>query len=209
VGSLFPGAANSGARESKEGMIMECPFCRKIDNEVIDSRLAKEGTAIRRRRRCVVCAGRFTTFESTPEHLPYFWLKKQVGHSASRKNLQTVLGVASKAFRGLFGEIEKLVDEVAKEEKRMVAQKTKKKVMAKAKRKKKAVPSRKVILRKASKMTDTAKVLKIVKSQKNGVNIAVLKSKTGFDDAKVRSIIYRAYKEGKIKRIDRGVYTTA
>jgi transcriptional regulator NrdR family protein len=186
-------------------MIMECPFCGKIDNDVIDSRLAKEGTAIRRRRRCVQCAGRFTTFESTPEHLLYFLLKKQAGYGATRKNLQTVLSVTSKAFRGLSEEIEKLVDKVAKEETAVAVQKPKKKA-AKAKQKKKTAPRRKVILRKASKMTDTAKVLKIVKSQKKGVNIGALKSKTGFDDAKVRSIIYRAYKEGKIKRIGRGIY---
>ena len=51
----------------KEDLVMECPFCGKIESEVIDSRLTPERTAIRRRRKCSGCAGRFTTYESTPE----------------------------------------------------------------------------------------------------------------------------------------------
>lgn len=43
---------------------MHCPFCRAPDTKVIDSRLVGEGEQVRRRRECVVCAERFTTFES-------------------------------------------------------------------------------------------------------------------------------------------------
>lgn len=42
---------------------MHCPFCNAPDSKVIDSRLAAEGRQIRRRRECVSCAERFTTFE--------------------------------------------------------------------------------------------------------------------------------------------------
>jgi transcriptional repressor NrdR len=42
---------------------MRCPFCRSLDDRVIDSRLAEEGAAIRRRRECSACGKRFTTFE--------------------------------------------------------------------------------------------------------------------------------------------------
>ncbi len=42
---------------------MRCPFCEASDTKVIDSRLASEGSVIRRRRACVACAERFTTFE--------------------------------------------------------------------------------------------------------------------------------------------------
>lgn len=45
---------------------MHCPFCGNADTKVIDSRLAGEGRQVRRRRECVACRERFTTFE-TPE----------------------------------------------------------------------------------------------------------------------------------------------
>lgn len=45
---------------------MHCPFCNHTDTKVIDSRLAGEGHQVRRRRECLACAERFTTFE-TPE----------------------------------------------------------------------------------------------------------------------------------------------
>lgn len=49
---------------------MRCPFCKKTDNKVIDSRLSHEGHAIRRRRECLDCARRFTTYERVEEMLP-------------------------------------------------------------------------------------------------------------------------------------------
>src|ERR671915_2114752 len=42
---------------------MHCPFCRHTDSKVLDSRIAEEGGAIRRRRQCPVCSRRFTTIE--------------------------------------------------------------------------------------------------------------------------------------------------
>jgi transcriptional repressor NrdR len=45
---------------------VHCPFCNHLDTKVIDSRLAGEGRQVRRRRECLNCAERFTTFE-TPE----------------------------------------------------------------------------------------------------------------------------------------------
>jgi len=42
---------------------MKCPYCTKINNKVIDSRLSKEGRMIRRRRECLECERRFTTYE--------------------------------------------------------------------------------------------------------------------------------------------------
>jgi transcriptional repressor NrdR len=49
---------------------MRCPFCRDLDSKVIDSRVSKEGDVIRRRRRCLQCARRFTTYERAEEALP-------------------------------------------------------------------------------------------------------------------------------------------
>ncbi|MBU1171687.1 MAG: transcriptional regulator NrdR [Proteobacteria bacterium] len=42
---------------------MKCPYCSELDNKVIDSRLSKDGHVIRRRRECLDCAQRFTTYE--------------------------------------------------------------------------------------------------------------------------------------------------
>ncbi|HTP42199.1 MAG TPA: transcriptional regulator NrdR, partial [Nitrospiria bacterium] len=39
---------------------MRCPFCEKLDNKVIDSRLSNDGESIRRRRECLECKRRFT-----------------------------------------------------------------------------------------------------------------------------------------------------
>jgi transcriptional repressor NrdR len=49
---------------------MKCPFCTKINNKVIDSRLSKDGRMIRRRRECLDCGRRFTTYEKLEEVLP-------------------------------------------------------------------------------------------------------------------------------------------
>jgi transcriptional repressor NrdR len=47
-----------------------CPYCTKIDNKVIDSRLSKDARTIRRRRECIACGRRFTTFERLEDVLP-------------------------------------------------------------------------------------------------------------------------------------------
>lgn len=49
---------------------MRCPFCSAEDTRVIDSRLADEGDSVRRRRECVSCQERFTTFERAELRLP-------------------------------------------------------------------------------------------------------------------------------------------
>ena len=54
---------------------MRCPYCRKKDSKVVDSRSAQEGRAIRRRRECVRCHKRFTTYEYI-EDVPLMVVKK-------------------------------------------------------------------------------------------------------------------------------------
>jgi transcriptional repressor NrdR len=49
---------------------MRCPYCTSLDNKVVDSRMGKEGDSIRRRRECLKCEGRFTTYERVEEVLP-------------------------------------------------------------------------------------------------------------------------------------------
>jgi transcriptional repressor NrdR len=54
---------------------MKCPFCSEIENKVIDSRLSKDASVIRRRRECIVCHRRFTTYEHI-EEIPIMIIKK-------------------------------------------------------------------------------------------------------------------------------------
>jgi transcriptional repressor NrdR len=49
---------------------MKCPFCGHTENKVIDSRISKDGKAVRRRRECLGCAKRFTTYEYVEDVLP-------------------------------------------------------------------------------------------------------------------------------------------
>ena len=54
---------------------MKCPFCSHLDDKVIDSREARTGDLIRRRRECLKCGRRFTTYERIDE-IPYMVIKK-------------------------------------------------------------------------------------------------------------------------------------
>jgi transcriptional repressor NrdR len=54
---------------------MKCPYCRELENKVIDSRMTKEGNAVRRRRECIGCNHRFTTYERV-EEVPLVLIKK-------------------------------------------------------------------------------------------------------------------------------------
>ena len=50
---------------------MRCPFCNHIEDKVIDSRQTKDGDVIRRRRECLKCEGRFTSYERIEDILPH------------------------------------------------------------------------------------------------------------------------------------------
>lgn len=54
---------------------MKCPFCNHLHDKVVDSRESKEGDAIRRRRECLACERRYTTYERIDE-VPYMVVKK-------------------------------------------------------------------------------------------------------------------------------------
>jgi transcriptional repressor NrdR len=49
---------------------VKCPFCDELEDRVVDSRMAKEGEVIRRRRECLSCKRRYTTYERVEESLP-------------------------------------------------------------------------------------------------------------------------------------------
>jgi transcriptional repressor NrdR len=54
---------------------VRCPYCQGLDDKVVDSRLAEDGAAIRRRRECLVCSRRYTTYERIDE-VPLIVLKR-------------------------------------------------------------------------------------------------------------------------------------
>ena len=109
------------------------------------------------------------------------------------KDLQTI----SKELTKLVNQIEKLAAALAKAEEPK-EKSAKKKAKAKAVGKK--APA------KGGKKTDTDKVLAIINRSKKGVDTATLMKKTGFDQKKVRNMLNRTYKQGKIKRIAKGIY---
>ena len=109
------------------------------------------------------------------------------------KDLQAV----SKELTKLVKQTEKLAAELGKAEKPKA-----KSVITKAKAK--AVARKTPV--KAGRITDTDKVLAILKRSKKGVDTATLMKKTGFNQKKVRNILQRTYKQGKIKRVEKGIY---
>ena len=73
---------------------MNCPFCGHLEDKVVDSRESREGDAIRRRRQCLACERRFTTYERIDE-VPYMVIKKDGRREKFER--QKVLGGLLKA----------------------------------------------------------------------------------------------------------------
>ena len=70
---------------------MYCPFCSAPDTRVIDSRLASDGAQVRRRRECVACSERFTTYENAELNMPR--IVKQDGSRMPFKSEKLCTGV--------------------------------------------------------------------------------------------------------------------
>jgi transcriptional repressor NrdR len=91
---------------------MKCPFCANIDSKVVDSRDSETGEAIRRRRECLNCGKRFTTYERV-ETVPLFVLKKDGRREEfDRRKLLGGLLVATKKRDVAPSRLEALVDEI-------------------------------------------------------------------------------------------------
>jgi len=70
---------------------VRCPWCQSLDDRVVDSRLAEDGAAIRRRRECTACGGRFTTYERLDE--APLWVLKRGGQREPFDRVKVVAGV--------------------------------------------------------------------------------------------------------------------
>src|SRR5438552_15935392 len=91
---------------------MKCPFCGAGDNKVVDSRESETGEAIRRRRECLVCSKRFTTYERV-EALPLYIVKKDGRREEfSRQKLLGGLLVATKKRELSSAQLETMVDAI-------------------------------------------------------------------------------------------------
>jgi len=70
---------------------VKCPFCDELEDKVVDSRMAKEGEVIRRRRECLGCKRRYTTYERVDEILPV--VVKKDGRRESFDRSKTLAGL--------------------------------------------------------------------------------------------------------------------
>ncbi|MGH3732393.1 MAG: transcriptional regulator NrdR [Acidimicrobiales bacterium] len=75
--------------------VVRCPFCSADDDRVVDSRLAEDGVAIRRRRECANCSQRYTTFERIEDIAPY--VVKRSGEREPFAREKILIGVRSAA----------------------------------------------------------------------------------------------------------------
>ncbi len=94
---------------------MHCPFCGHFDSKVIDSRSSDEANAIRRRRECLACQKRFTTYERI-EEVPLIIIKKDGRREPfDRQKVLSGLLRACEKRPVPYAELEQLVDSVERE----------------------------------------------------------------------------------------------
>lgn len=93
---------------------MRCPFCEEIDSKVLESRSAEDGRAIRRRRECLTCGKRFTTYEKVDE-IPLVVVKKDGKRQLfdRAKLLNGIIKACEKRPVSL-AQMESIVDEIEK-----------------------------------------------------------------------------------------------
>jgi predicted Rossmann fold nucleotide-binding protein DprA/Smf involved in DNA uptake len=116
------------------------------------------------------------------------------------------LKALNKDIQSLGKTLDRLLKAVEKDKKSTA--KPTKKIAAKKTPAKKA-PAKTAPAKKAAPPTATDEILKIIKRSKKGVDAPTLIKKTGFNQKKVRNILFRTYKQGKIKRLEKGIYIGA
>jgi transcriptional repressor NrdR len=94
---------------------MKCPFCGEIDNKVIDSRLSKDSNVIRRRRECLECTRRFTTYEHI-EEIPIMIIKKDGRREVfSRDKIRSGIKKACEKRNISMNVIEDFIDDIERD----------------------------------------------------------------------------------------------
>ena len=89
---------------------MKCPYCTIINNKVIDSRLSKDGRMIRRRRECLDCGRRFTTYEKLEDVLPMVVKKDGRREPFNREKIISGIRLACQKLAISMTQIEDFVD---------------------------------------------------------------------------------------------------
>jgi transcriptional repressor NrdR len=93
---------------------VKCPFCDELEDKVVDSRMAKEGEVIRRRRECLGCKRRYTTYERVEEILPVVAKKDGRRESFDRNKILVGLKKACEKRPISIGTIEAVTDRIEK-----------------------------------------------------------------------------------------------
>ena len=94
---------------------MKCPFCGELDNKVIDSRVSKDGNVIRRRRECIDCTRRFTTYEHI-EEIPIMIIKKDGRREMfNREKVRTGIQMACQKLDISMNIIEEFIDDLERD----------------------------------------------------------------------------------------------
>ncbi len=93
---------------------MRCPFCNHIEDKVIDSRQSKDGDVIRRRRECLKCEGRFTSYERIEDVIPHVIKKDDRRESFDRQKILQGLEKACEKRPISFEKREELVKKIEK-----------------------------------------------------------------------------------------------
>ena len=93
---------------------MKCPFCDELEDKVVDSRMAKEGEVIRRRRECLGCKRRYTTYERVEEILPMVVKKDGRRESFDRTKIHAGLKKACEKRPISTATIEDVTDRIEK-----------------------------------------------------------------------------------------------
>jgi transcriptional repressor NrdR len=91
---------------------MKCPYCGKLDNKVLDSRLSRENSAIRRRRVCTGCNHRFTTYERVEEQTPVLIKNDGRRELYNREKLRKGIMMAAQKRPIAASTIEAFIDEL-------------------------------------------------------------------------------------------------
>jgi len=94
---------------------MRCPFCNNIDSKVVDSRMTQDGRAIRRRRECLKCKERFTTYERIEEFQPMVVKKDGRREPFDRKKVVEGILKACEKRPISINQIDSFVSELEKE----------------------------------------------------------------------------------------------
>ncbi len=119
--------------------------------------------------------------------------------------IKSELTVVRREIKALTEKVDEILKDFINIDETNAAKQSPKKT-AKAKATKKAPEKKSQVRTKRSKLTATEQVLRIIMKRKRGIDTPTLIHKTGFDEKKVRNIVFRAFKEGKIKRVGRGLY---